>query len=421
MTRTMLHDRLPFILGAILLGASSCLAHAQISAKHDDGAQPQIDAAAAKAWSRHGFSDAQREAIREAMRRGLEEKFVPGGALLVIHRGEPVFREGFGLADIESKRPFTPDAPCRIASLTKLHTATLIAMLVEQGKLSWEDRVDKHLPDFAHLAVRGKGPASRAPKIRELLSHTAGFAGQKAYQSGEWRIKRDGTLAEAVGSLPAEGLATEPGSVFAYTGAGYLVAGRIAEVVSGKEFAALMKEMLLMPVGATLATFQLSAEIEKRMPTMYQHRNGELVKVDRSRRPEAATTFPNPGGGLISTLDDVGRVLLLHRNRGTVNEKRLIAAEPLAELYRAQPVTDRASYGLGFNVLKTGQGRGGVRLGHLGASGTQVALDFENDLIVVLLTQVPQTETQSYRQRLIQTIYAVFQSRNSARDASADD
>lgn len=74
---------------------------------------------------------------------GLERKWVLGGAVLVIHRGEPVFREGFGVADIETQRPFLPDAPCPIASLTKLHTTTLIAMLVEQGKLSWDDPVDK--------------------------------------------------------------------------------------------------------------------------------------------------------------------------------------------------------------------------------------------------------------------------------------
>src|SRR5262245_39917326 len=84
-------------------------------------AEQQRDAASERAVSRHGFSDEQREVIRTALRGGVERKFVPGGALLIIHQGEPVFREGFGLADMESQRPFTPDAPCRIASLTKLH------------------------------------------------------------------------------------------------------------------------------------------------------------------------------------------------------------------------------------------------------------------------------------------------------------
>ena len=71
-----------------------------------------------RAWRTHGFTDAQRESLREAFRWGIENKFIPGGALLVIHRGEPVFREAFGVADLETGRPFTIDAPCRIASVT---------------------------------------------------------------------------------------------------------------------------------------------------------------------------------------------------------------------------------------------------------------------------------------------------------------
>jgi hypothetical protein len=68
--------------------------------------------------------------------------------------------------------------------------------------------------------VRGNGPATRSIKIRELLSPTAGFPGQAAIDAGQWRIKQDGTLADAVADLPQQGLATEPGTAYAYTGLG---------------------------------------------------------------------------------------------------------------------------------------------------------------------------------------------------------
>jgi len=90
-----------------------------------------------KAWLAHGFTESQRASLREAFRWGIENRFIPGGALLIAHRGEPVFREAFGVADLETGRPFTVDAPCRIASVTKPHTATLLAMLMAEGKLSW--------------------------------------------------------------------------------------------------------------------------------------------------------------------------------------------------------------------------------------------------------------------------------------------
>jgi CubicO group peptidase (beta-lactamase class C family) len=368
-----------------------------------------MDTSTEDAWLRHGFSESQREEIRAAFRWGIEREFVPGGALLLIHRGEPIFREAFGVADLESGRPFTVDAPCRIASVTKPHTATLMAMLVEQGKLGWNDPVDKYLPAFAGVSVRGKGPAARSPRIRELLSHTAGFPGQPAIQSGQWRINITGTLADAVNDLPAQGLAAEPGSVHVYTGMGYMVAGRIGEVVTGKDFGALMEELLLDPIGATTATFYPSEELKARMPTPYERKEGGLVRLDLSTRPEARATFPNPGGRLISTLDDVGRFLLLHRNRGVANGKRLIAPESLEALYRPQPATGQSSYGLGFNVLKVGDNGIGVRLRHIGASGTLAQLDFESDLLIVFLTQVPQAQTLPFRQRLMKAIYTVFQ------------
>ena len=112
-----------------------------------------------------------------------------------------VFREAFGVADLDTKKPFTVDAPCRIASVTKPHTSTLLAMLVDQGKLSWDDPVDKYLPQFAKLTVKGKGPASRSPKIRELLSHTAGFPGNDERRTDGPGFRTDGTLAQAVDSI----------------------------------------------------------------------------------------------------------------------------------------------------------------------------------------------------------------------------
>ena len=368
------------------------------------------DPAGESAWLADGFTASQRESLRNAFRWGIDNRFIPGGSLLIIHRGKVVFREAFGLADLETNKPFTVDAPCRIASVTKPHTATLIAMLVADGKLSWDDPVDKYLPRFAGVKVRDKGPAARMPKIRELLSHTAGFPGQQDRESRSRNIKRDGTLADVVDQLAEAGLATEPGSVFAYTGSGYMVAGRIAEVVTGKEFNTLMRVRLLDPIGATTATFYpfASKALKMQMPTMYERQEGRLVKRDESDRGEGAMAFPNPGGGLISTLDDVGRFLMLHRNRGVVGSTQLIAPESLNVLYRPQRATGRDGYGLGFNILRTDSSGVGDRLRHIGASGTLVVLDFKQDLLLAMLTQVPQTQTLPFRSRLMKTVDSVF-------------
>ena len=391
-----------------LVGGTSAEDQAAISAVKD--------AKAEAAWLRHGFTGAQRDQIRAALQLGIDQKFVPGGAMLIIHRGQPIFREGFGVASLETRQPFTVDAPCRIASVTKPHTSTLITMLVEQGKLAWDDPVDKYLPTFAGVAVRDKGPATRTPKVRELLSHTAGFPGQPAIDSGRWKIKTTGTLADAVADLPTQGLAAEPGTLYAYTGLGYMVAGRIAELVTGKEFGALMQEMLLEPIGASVATFYPSDELKAQMPTAYERKDGEFVKLDPASRPRTAAAFPNPAGSLISTVEDVGQLFMLHRNQGEVDGKQLVKPQSLQALYQRQPATGRTNYGLGFNVVKVNAKGEGTRIRHTGASGTFAQLDFENDLIIVLLTQVPQTQTQPFRDGLLKAVAEVFSSADSGSE-----
>jgi len=368
------------------------------------------DPAGKSKWVAHGFSTAQRSQLREVWQWGIENRFVPGGAMLVVHGGEVIFREAFGVADLETKQPFPVDAPCRLASVTKPYTATLFALLVEEGKLGWDDPVEKFLPQMAKLTVRGKGPAARPPKIRELLSHTAGFPGNSERRSGTSGVRSGGTLAEAVDEIARAGLVTEPGTAYAYTGLGYMVAGRIAEVVTGREFSVLMREKLLAPIGAGGAVFlpSASAAVKARMPTMYERIDGKLVKAAESGRDEAGVGFPNPGGGLVATIDDVARLLLLHRNRGLVDGVRLVAPESLQVLYRPQPATGRDRYGFGFNILRTDASGVGDRVRHNGASGTSVWIDFKVDLLVVVLTQVPTKQRLPFGNRLNQVVDSIF-------------
>ena len=376
------------------------------------GAQSD-DPAGEKRWADHGFSPAQREQLREAWRWGIAERYVPGGAMLVLYRGEVVFREAFGVADLATRVPFAVDAPCRLASVTKPFTATLFALLVEEGRCAWDDPVDRYLPEMAGLRVRGQGPAVRPPTLRELLSHTAGFPGNSERRSGAIPVRGDGTLAGAVAEIARAGLVTPPGTAYAYSGFGYMVAGRAAEVITGREFGALMAARLLGPIGAGGAVFlpSASAAVKVRLPTMYERTSGALVRADAGAGDgePAGLAFPNPGGGLVATVDDVGRFLLLHRNRGLAGGgRRVVTAETLEALYRPQPATGREGYGLGFNVLRT-DGRGvGDRLRHAGASGTLALIDFKRDLIVVVLTQVPTKQRLPFGRRLDEAIERVF-------------
>lgn len=356
-------------------------------------------------WNDHGFTDRQRQQIRTSFQEGIDRKFIPGGAMMLIHQGEVILNEAYGVADLETKRPFLVESPVHIASLTKLHTSTFLVMLAEQGRLSLDEPVDSYLPEFANLRVRDKDGRVAAPTLRQCLSHTAGFASNDALKAGTFELKMDGSLADVVADLATKELLAEPGTRYAYSRLGYITAGRVAEIVTGRPFPQLMERTLLRPVGAFDATFIPSPDVEPRIPVSYI-RTGEGFE---KRTGDSMGTVVNPGGGLVSTLDDLARVMLLHRNGGKVGERQLVSAESLQQMYVPQPSTPSTGYGLGFNIMKRNADGSPARIRHTGASGTLAVLDFENDVILIVLTQVPQTQTNGWRNRLVETVFKTFE------------
>jgi CubicO group peptidase (beta-lactamase class C family) len=353
------------------------------------------------------------EALRAVWREGISGGFVPGGVMLVLHRGEPVFREAFGRPDLARPAALSVDTPFRIASVTKPFTATLLAILVAEGRLQWDDPVDRHLPEFRGVRVDGGAPARRPPLVRELLSHTAGFAGQQARGEERWRFRTDGTLADAVRDLARAGLSAEPGSRYAYSGFGYMVAGRVAEVAGEAEFAGSLARRLLLPIGAGEAGFlaEQSAGRRARLPVFYEWKDGVLSPAAAAGRDEPPLAFPNPGGGLVATVDEVAALLLLHRNRGRAGGRVIVPDALIADLHTVQPGTARDGYGLGFNVVRPGSDGRGARLRHNGASGTLAVLDLDRDYIVVALTQVPTKQRMPFTRRLDAAIEALIDGR----------
>ena len=325
--------------------------------------------------------------------------------MLLMHNGEVIFREAFGVADLETKRPFLVESPVHIASLTKLHTSTVLVMLAEQGRLSLDVPIDAYLPEFANLRVRNKNDRVAAPTLRQCLSHNTGFAGNDDLKRGTFEVKLDGSLADVVADLATKELLAEPGTRHAYSRLGYITAGRVAEIVTGRSFPQLMERMLLRPVGAFDATFMPSPKFEQQIPVAYERTDDGFQK----RSGDPLGTVLNPGGRLVSTLDDVARVMLLHRNHGKIGNRQLVSAESLQQMYVPQPPTTNNGYGLGFNIMKRNADGSAARIRHTGASGTLAVLDFENDVILIVLTQVPQAQTNRWRNRLVETVFKTFQ------------
>ncbi len=176
-----------------------------------------------------------------------------------------------GVSNLATGRPMETGDIFWIASMSKPITALGIALLVDEGKVSFDDPVQKYLPEFRRQWVIQEGtperrvlvPAARPILIRDLLTHTSGL-GEYVVTDPHW------TLAEMSKVIAREPLRFQPGSRWAYSTAGLDVAGRIVEVASGRPFAEFMHDRLFAPLGMTHTSFWLTAEQDQRRARSYK-------------------------------------------------------------------------------------------------------------------------------------------------------
>lgn len=169
-----------------------------------------------------------------------EDRF--SGAILIAKDGAPIFKKAYGLADKNSNIPNNTETKFNIGSMNKMFTAVAIAQLAERGKLSFDDTISRHLPDYPNKAVAGK------VTIHQLLTHTSGMGN---YQNEEFlaRLDRIKTIADLLRFFADEPLAFEPGAKWEYSNSGYVVLGLIIEKVSGQNYFDYVRENIFKPAG----------------------------------------------------------------------------------------------------------------------------------------------------------------------------
>jgi CubicO group peptidase (beta-lactamase class C family) len=328
------------------------------------------------------------------------EGLVAGGSVLVLHRGEVVFGEGFGLADLQSKTPFELDTPVVIASLSKPLLGTAAFRLAEKGALKLSTPISEHLPEFGNRTLESGVALRRAPSMIELFSHISGMRADASPGGRPWfatwtkgkplswvveRFARD---------MPFE---DQPGSRYAYSGIGTDVAARVLEVVARRSRNDLFSAEVSEPLGMT-RTYYRDAESIKllgQMPTRY-YRSKEGALLATWRRPlPAAGDYTASGGTILSTAPDLARWLLMIRNGGRHEGTTYLAPDSIAEMLASVPRGSNARGGLAIRK-RNGAGKALV-VGHTGSSGTDCWIDFENDIIGILLTQTEGSHIKAFR------------------------
>lgn len=332
------------------------------------------------------------EAINAAVQPFVEKQELAGAVMLVASPAKVLSHSAVGFADIAGKQSMRADSMFWIASQSKPITATALMMLVDEGKVSVDDPVEKYLPEFRGQMVVAERDDQhvllRKPvhpiTVKNVLSHTSGLPFRSALEVPTLdRLP----LADRVRSYAMTPLEFEPDSQYAYSNAGINTAARIIEVVSGKSFEDFLDERLFKPLGMKDTTFWPSEAQAARIAKSYRPgaENKGLLEttISQVQYPLSVRTdrYPMPAGGLFSSAADMARFYRMLANTGQLDERRYVSEAAVKELTRKQtPDGVSSTYGFGFST-------GGDRFGHGGAYSTNSYFDKKHGLILIWLVQ----------------------------------
>lgn len=336
-------------------------------------------------------------AVAPRMQEFVDKGEAAGVVSLIASRDRILHLSAVGKSDMAKDRKMRTDDIFWIASMSKPITAVCIAILADEGKLSFDDPLSKHLPEFAGLEVNENGQSAKPSHpvtLRDVMTHTSGL--------GEMTSREPHlTLAETSKKLSQQPLRFQPGSRWAYSTAGLDVLGRVVEVASGMPFDLFLQKRLLDPLGMTNTSFRIAPEKESRWAHSYRW-NAQAGKLDETTIPYLYKTVvtdverpPLGGAGLFSTAEDIARFYQMMLNKGTLGGKRILKPETVAEMTRKQTGALNARpgmpWGLGFCVVEDPSKMAANSVlspnsfGHGGAFSTQSWADPAKNLIWVIM------------------------------------
>jgi len=356
--------------------------------------------------------------IARALQPFVDKQVTPGCVALVASKDRVLCLETVGYSDLATKKPMQADNVFWIASMTKSLTGAALMMLVDEGKVSIDDPVEKYLPEFkGQMVVDAKDkdhphPPKHPVTIREMMDHTSGLPQSEGLTS---KGKQFTSLKDDIATYAAASLQWEPGSKFEYNNAGINTGGRIIEVISGMPYAQFMQERLLTPLGMKDTSFWPNQEQVQRIAragkfnadkTVLENMDYNPEHVKDPRVPEGALSLYNrsiiltyinhyamPAGGLFSTATDVMKFCQMLLNGGVSGGKRYLSEAAIKQMATdnagAALVKPEEGYGVGCFVEKIDlEGHPSIgSFGHRGAWKTMMWVDPKKQLVMVLMQQ----------------------------------
>lgn len=293
----------------------------------------------------------------------------PGATVLVAKNGKPIYRKAVGKSNLELDVDMIPENVFMLASITKQFTAVAILMLEEQGKLSLDDPITKFIPDYP---TQGK-----TITVHHLLNHTSGI---KSYTSiGDLRqvARQDKTLDELIDYFKNEPMDFNPGDAYSYNNSGYVLLGKIIEVVSAENYADFIHNHIFQPLGMNASQYGSNTKLIKNRAMPYEETDNGYVNASY-----LSMSLPHAAGALTSTIDD----MLKWQNALTSNT--LIKASTLQKAINGSNLNngEHIDYGYGLSELTFKGSKGYTHSGGIFGTSTDGIYFIEEDVYVIGLS-----------------------------------
>jgi D-alanyl-D-alanine carboxypeptidase len=266
----------------------------------------------------------------------MKEQSVPGVSVAVARRGRMAVSKGYGLANVELDASASPATVYRIGSITKQFTAAAIMRLVDSGKITLDDPIEKFLPEFP--------VGDRRITVRHLLTHTSGIKSYTSLGPKFWDVSRlDYQHDQLLALFKDEPPDFQPGEKYLYNNSGYYLLGVILEKVAGEPYAAYMQKTMFGPLGLTSTLYCDIAPIIKHRASGYEVRGGQVVNAS-----PLSMNAPFSAGALCSSVTDLVTWTDALMGGKVVSAASLAQMRTPATLNDGKPTT----YGLGLGIVE---------------------------------------------------------------------
>jgi len=301
-------------------------------------------------------------------------KEIPGVAVGIFIEDEVIFKKEYGYADLETKEKLTDQHLFRIASHSKLFTATAIMKLYHEDKLSLDDKVSKHLPWF----TSEKDENVKQIRVRHLLTHSSGMTRDGV--TGHW-YNHEFPSIEEIKSQVTKGISFfETSEILKYSNFGYTLLGQIIEAASGLSYPDYIKKEILDPLEMKNTIIDVDETNLSKHATGYK---AKFPKESRDKFDHVPAKVMHSATGLSSTVEDLIKFYKAHIFGNNI----LFPDYIKREMQRIQFKAEKADWGLGFSVTTLPDktkivGHGGGYPGFITRSG----LIQDKKMIIVALT-----------------------------------